>query len=99
MCYFGRMSVLTITDVPDETVAELTRRAAAHGVCVEDEARRVLKAAVPNAMDPDASKREAEGFKQHLLNFPFVADDDLWVFDRHDPRNARPERQPVDLSD
>jgi plasmid stability protein len=54
------MSVLTVTDVTDEIVAELERRAAVHGVSVEEEARGVLRDALPAS--------EAEGFKAHLLS-------------------------------
>jgi plasmid stability protein len=83
------MSVLTITDVPDETVAELERRAAAHGVSVEDEARRVL--------EEQTARSNAESFKAHLLAMPDVGED--WMFDRNDPRMKRPERPPIDLED
>jgi plasmid stability protein len=61
------MSVLTVTDVPDEVVAELQRRAAEHGVSMEDEARQVLRKAVPVT--------EAEGFKAHLLSLEGTAED------------------------
>ena len=91
------MSVLTVTDVPDEIVAELQRRAAARGVSVEDEARKILRAAVPGL--PTFSAEESRAFKEHLLSFPEISEEDEWLFDRHDPRNARPERPPVDLSD
>ena len=83
------MSILTVTDVPDEVVAELERRAAAHGVSVVDEARRLLQ--------EQTARTNAEGFKAHLLAMPDVGED--WMFDRNDPRNARPERKPVDFSD
>lgn len=91
------MSVLTITDVPDEIVAELARRAAVHGGSLEDEARRVLARTVPSL--PKFTTEENQAFAQHLMSFPEVAPEDAWIFDRHDPRNARPERPPADFSD
>ena len=96
---YAAMSVLTVTNVPDEVLAELERLATAHGVSVEDEVRRVLTAAVPMTKAPAMNEGEAKSFKEHLLNFPAIADEDLWMFDRHDPRNARPKRKPVDFSD
>ena len=83
------MSILTVTDVPDEVVAELERRAAAHGVSVVDEARRLLQ--------EQTARTNAEGFKAHLLAMPDVGED--WMFDRNDPRMKRPERPPVNLDD
>ena len=91
------MSVLTVTNVPDEIVAELQRRATAHGVSVEDEARKILSATVSRL--PEFSPEENRGFKEHLMTFPEISEEDEWVFNRHDPRNARAERPPVDLSD
>ena len=61
------MSVLTVTDVPDEIVAELQRRAAERGVSVEEEARGVLRDALPLS--------EAEGFKAHLLSLDGTVED------------------------
>ena len=61
------MSVLTVTDVPDEIVAELQRRATAHGQSVEDEARGLLREVLPVS--------EAEGFKAHLLSLDGTAED------------------------
>ena len=67
VCYFLVMSVLTVTDVPDEIVAELRRRATEHGVSVEEEARGVLREAMPPS--------EAEAFKAHLLSLDGTAED------------------------
>ena len=61
------MSVLTVTDVPDEVVAELQRLAVEHGVSVEEEARGVLRDALPVS--------EAEAFKIHLLSLDGTAED------------------------
>lgn len=61
------MSVLTVTDVPDEIVAELRRRAVAHGLTMEDEVRQVLR----DSVVPD----NADGFKAHLLSLEYVVDD------------------------
>ena len=64
------MSVLTVTDVPDEVVAELERRAAAHGVSVEDEARCVLE-----EQTAPANRANAEAFKAHLLSMTDTVED------------------------
>ena len=61
------MSVLTVTYVLDEVVADLQRRAAEHGVSVEDEARGVLHEVLPAS--------EAEAFKAHLLSLDGTAED------------------------
>ena len=90
------MSVLTKTDVPDETVAELKRRAAAHGVSVDDEARRVLAATLP--VSPIAVRTKSEAILAALEACPDFGDEYDWVFDPHDPRNARPVRPPIDFS-
>ena len=83
------MSILTVTDVPDEVVAELQRRAAAHGVSVVDEARRALEEQTARA-----NRANAEGFKAHLLAENNVVDDAEdcpdWIFDRHDLRYGQP---------
>jgi plasmid stability protein len=61
------MSVLTVTNVPDEVVAELERRAAEHGVSVEDEIRRVL--------EEQTTRADAEAFKAHLLTLEDTVED------------------------
>jgi plasmid stability protein len=43
----GLMDSLTIRDLPRETTERLRRRAAAHGCSVEEEAKRILSAALP----------------------------------------------------
>ena len=91
------MSVLTVTDLSEETLAALARRAAAHGVSVEDEARNIISTAVPTL--PKFTAEENRAFMEHLLSFPDISDEDAWMFDRHDPRNARPVKPPLDLSD
>ena len=83
------MSILTVTDVPDQVVVELQRLATEHGVSVVDEARRLLQ--------EQTTRSNAEAFKAHLLAMPDVGED--WMFDRNDPRMKRPERPPINLED
>ncbi len=64
------MSVLTVTDVPDEIVAELRRRAFEHGVSVEDEVRRVLEEQTAHS-----NRANAEDFKAHLLSLADTVED------------------------
>ena len=91
------MSVLTVTNVPDEIVAELERLALKHGVSVEDEARVFLSRILQS---PEAEELEDKGpktFKEHLLSMPDVGED--WMFDRNDPRMKRPEKKPLRFED
>lgn len=64
------MSVLTVTDVPDEVIAELARCAAVHGVSVEEEVRRVLE-----EQTAGANRANAEDFKAHLLSLADTVED------------------------
>ena len=51
----------------------------------EVEHRRILAKAL-------ADKSGGMSFKDFLLTIPDVGED--WMFDRHDPRNAKSQRQP-----
>ena len=84
------MMQLTVTNIEDQVVAALPRRAAEHGVSTEEEHRRILAKAL-------AGKSGGMSFKDFLLTIPDVGED--WMFDRHDPRNAKSQRQPFAFED
>ena len=84
------MMQLTVTNVEDQVVAALERRAAEHGVSMEEEHRRILAKAL-------AGKSGGMSFKDFLLTIPDVGED--WMFDRHDPRNATLPRQSFAFED
>ena len=84
------MTHLTVTNVEDQIVVELERRAAEHGVTAEDEHRRILSEAL-------ARRFGKLPFKEFLLAMPDVGED--WMFDRHDPRNAKPQHRPLMFED
>ena len=84
------MMQLTVTNIEDQVVAALERRAAEHGVSTEEEHRRILAKAL-------AGKSGGMSFKDFLLTIPDVGED--WMFDRHDPRNAALPRQPFAFED
>ena len=84
------MMQLTVTNIDDQVVAALERRAAEHGVSTEEEHRRILAKAL-------AGKSGGMSFKDFLLTIPNVGED--WMFDRHDPRNAKSQRQPFGFED
>ena len=84
------MMQLTVTNIEDQVVAALERRAAEHGVSMEEEHRRILAKAL-------AGKSGGMSFKDFLLTIPDVGED--WMFDRHDPRNATLQRQPFTFED
>ena len=81
---------LTVTNVEDQIVAALERRAAEHGVSTEEEHRRILAKAL-------ADNSSGLSLKNYLLTIPDVGED--WMFDRHDPRNAQAQRQPFTFED
>ena len=84
------MMQLTVTNIEDQVVAALERRAAEHGVSMEEEHRRILAKAL-------AGKSGGMSFKDFLLTIPDVGED--WMFDRHDPRNATLPRQSFAFED
>jgi plasmid stability protein len=67
------MAQLVVRRLDEETVQRLRERAAKAGVSMEEEHRRILKAAV-------ADVRKAMTFKEHLLSIP--TGDDLEITPR-----------------
>lgn len=85
------MAQLLVRNIPDELVRSLKLRAAAHGVSTEEEHRRILAKAMA-----ENNRGESEGMKRALIALAEsgAADDENdWLFDRNDPRNARLERR------
>lgn len=91
------MAQLLVRNIPDEVVRSLKLRAAANGVSAEEEHRRILAAAMV-----EADKKANESRIKNLLAITGVGetdDADDWMFDRNDPRNARPPRRDQGLLD
>ena len=89
------MAQLLVRNIPDSLVKALKIRAAQHGVSAEEEHRRILAAAMV-----EVEKSENTSKIRQLLDATVaekVDDADDWMFDRNDPRNARP-RKVLDLS-
>ena len=85
------MAQLLVRNIPDELVRSLKLRAAAHGVSAEEEHRRILAEAMV-----EADKKANESVTKSLLEMNDVGETDTgddWMFDRNDPRNARPPRR------
>ena len=85
------MAQLLVRNVPDELVRSLKLRAAAHGISAEEEHRRILAKAMA-----ENTRGESEAMKKVLaaLAESGAADDENdWLFDRKDPRNAWTERR------
>jgi plasmid stability protein len=75
------MASLTIRNLDEETKRALRIRAAQHGVSMEEEARRILKAALAGAPQPSR-------LGSHLLGrFKSVADEAFALPERRAPRH------------
>ncbi len=88
------MAQLLVRNIPDSLVKALKIRAAQHGVSAEEEHRRILAEAMA-----EAEKSENTSKVKNLLDLTIAEkydDSDDWMFDRSDPRNARPLRK-IDL--
>ena len=74
------MAVLTIRSIDEATKTALRVQAAQHGVSMEEEARRILRAALPH---PD---KQAPLGQRLLRRFHEVADEDFTLPTRQVPR-------------
>ncbi|MGV2434615.1 MAG UNVERIFIED_CONTAM: plasmid stabilization protein [Anaerolineae bacterium] len=84
------MSSLTIRNLDDATKQCLRIQAARHGVSMEEEVRRILKAAVHSAED------SSYGLGKRLQErFAGLADDAFELPERHQPRTAPQWDEPV----
>ena len=69
------MAQLVVRKIEESVVARLRRRAARHGVSLEEEHRRILRAALLPVVG-----KEAMTFKEYLMEMPKGGDDA--VFER-----------------
>jgi antitoxin FitA len=69
LAMIASMRQLVVRQVEEELVRKLKARAGAHGVSMEEEHRRILRAALLN------SKRKRKNFREHLLNIPDAGSD------------------------
>ena len=74
------MAVLTIRSLDEATKAALRLQAAQHGVSMEEEARRILRAALPAPKEPTLLGQRL------LLRFRDVADEGFDLPARQSPR-------------
>jgi hypothetical protein len=83
------MATLRLNDVPEEIFEKLCALAKRNGISIEEQHLRLLSEALSLAIRR-LEKTETRLFEQ-LCAMPDVGED--WMFDRHDPRNATPERR------
>ena len=76
------MAQLVVRKIEESVVARLRRRAARHGISLEEEHRRILRAALLPAAGQGAST-----FKEYLMDMPPDGDDA--AFDRPPARLRR----------
>ena len=84
------MAQLLVRNISDELVKALRLRAAEHGVSAEEEHRQILAEALV-----EVGKNINEPKIRTLLAISGtgeIDDRNDWLFDRNDPRNARPSR-------
>lgn len=89
------MAQLLVRNISDELAKRLKQRAAEHGVSAEEEHRRILQ----EALGHDEKKANETRIRSLMDIFGTgeTNDEDDWLFDRNDPRNARPPRADQDL--
>jgi plasmid stability protein len=85
----SHMAQLIVRNLNDRLVKRLKRRAAEHGVSMEEEHRRLLR----EVLEPRKAPKPKMSFKEYLLTMPNVGEDS----DFEMPRNDKPRE--VDLSD
>ncbi|MEO5715091.1 MAG: DNA-binding protein [Luteolibacter sp.] len=91
------MAQLLVRNIPEVLVRTLKLRAAEHGVSAEEEHRRILAEALSGA---DKNLNESRVSRLLAMSGTGEADDkNDWLFDRSDPRNARPPRRDQGLLD
>lgn len=78
------MAQLVVRKVEDSVVKRLRRRAARHGVSLEEEHRRILRAAVL-----PAAGKETTTFKEYLMEMPSCGDDAAFERPPAKPRRVR----------
>lgn len=84
-CYHAAaMAQLVVRKLEESVVAKLRRRAARHGVSLEEEHRRILR----EALLPAAGKG-ARTFKEYLMEMPAGGDDAVFERQIAKPRRVR----------
>jgi plasmid stability protein len=84
-CYHSSpMAQLVVRKIEESVVARLRRRAARHGVSLEEEHRRILRAAVL-----PADGKEAMTLKEYLMEMPREGDHELFARPPAKPRRVR----------
>jgi plasmid stability protein len=78
------MAQLVVRKIEETVVARLRRRAARHGVSLEEEHRRILRAAVH-----PAGGRDGLTFKEYLMEIPAGGDDACFERTPARPRRVR----------
>jgi len=91
------MAQLLVRNVPDEVAKSLKKRAAEHGVSTEEEHRRILAKAVAETLG--GTSEAMQSLLKALAESGAADEENDWLFDRNDPRNARPERRDQGLFD
>lgn len=85
------MAQLLVRNIPDALAKKLKQRAAEHGVSAEEEHRRILREALERD-EKTANNTRVLSLLQ-MDGTGEIGDENDWVFDRNDPRNARPPRR------
>ena len=84
MIAHGRIvAQLLVRNLEEDLVRDLKRRAGEHGVSVEEEHRRILRAALRGGAEADP-----KSFWQMLSEMPEVSDDSLFERERELPARA-----------
>jgi len=84
------MAQLLVRNISEALAKRLKQRAAEHGVSAEEEHRRILQEALGH--DEKKANETRTRSLMEIFGTGETNDEDDWLFDRNDPRNARPWR-------
>ncbi len=84
------MAQLLVRNISEALAKTLKQRAAEHGISAEEEHRRILQEALGQD-EKDANETRIRSLLE-IFGTGETGDEDDWLFDRNDPRNARPWR-------
>lgn len=85
------MAQLLVRNIPEALAKKLKQRAVEHGVSAEEEHRRILREAL--GRDEKTANNARVLSLLQMDGTGETGDESDWVFDRNDPRNARPPRR------
>jgi plasmid stability protein len=85
------MAQLLVRNIPDALAKRLKQQAAEHGVSAEEEHRRILQEALGHD-EKTANETRVRSLLQ-ISGTGETSGENDWLFDRNDPRNARPPRR------